>query len=498
MNYFKEFFVTNKATMKRAEELAVLKGESWFGLMQNAGSAAAEFILSEQSLSGKKVLILCGKGNNGGDGFIIAQKLAQNGALVSVCMPLGIPATESAKQAHNLAFKEQNVIRVETFSTADYDLVIDALLGTGCSGNAPDENLAKTLLAVKIFDYAVDIPSLIETDSGIGAEFAVPAKTTLALGAVKPCHVTPKSAEKCGRIICLDIGIADSIFEVAGATIKTIAPYTPKPRAKTAHKNNFGVAVSVCGSFGMSGASVLAAKACLRSGVGILKVATIKENYSVLATSAPEAVLIPLKSKGKTFSKKASKPILAELKKANALLIGCGLGVSKHTKKLTRNLLKKVVVPTILDADGINIAAKRIKLLQETKADLILTPHSGEMARLLGVTPKQVEENRIGIAAAFAKKHGVCLVLKGANTVVADKFGNVWVNLNGNSGMATAGSGDCLAGITLALLANGLSTSEAARAAVWLHAAAGDSAKELFGETAMLPSDMIDQLHKFL
>ena len=248
----------------------------------------------------------------------------------------------------------------------------------------------------------------------------------------------------------------------------------------------------------MPGAAILAAKAALKSGVGILKAAVLKENYAALAVSVPEAVLIPLKSSGKTFGKRSVKPLLAELKKVDALLIGCGLGVSKGSRFLVEKLLKETSVPTVLDADGINILSSRINLLKEVKADLILTPHSGEMARLLGITPKEVEENRIEIATTFAKENGVCLVLKGANTIVADKFGNVWVNLIGNSGMATAGSGDCLAGIILALLAGGLSVSGAAKGAVWLHSAAGDSAKELFGETAMLPTDIINELHKFL
>lgn len=280
--------------------------------------------------------------------------------------------------------------------------------------------------------------------------------------------------------------------------IPEIEPFKEKPRKKNAFKNDFGVALSVTGSYGMPGASIISSKACLKTGVGILKLACCSENYTACAVSLPEAILIPLKSNGKTFSKRALKPLLKELEKVSAVLIGCGLGISADNAFLVKELLKASKVPVVLDADGINLIADDIEFLKDVKAPLVLTPHPGEMARLLKTDSKAVESNRAEIAKKFSSEYGVCLVLKGSNTLVADGNGNLWKNVLGNPGMASAGSGDMLAGIILALLAKGYSTTESAKAAVRLHSAAGDSACKRLGENAMLPTDMIEELHKFL
>ncbi|MBE6782205.1 MAG: NAD(P)H-hydrate dehydratase [Ruminococcaceae bacterium] len=280
--------------------------------------------------------------------------------------------------------------------------------------------------------------------------------------------------------------------------IPEIEPFKEKPRKKNAFKNDFGVALSVTGCYGMPGASIISSKACLKTGVGILKLALVKENYTACAVSLPEAILIPLKSNGKTFSKRALKPLLRELEKVSAVLIGCGMGISADNAYLVKELLKTSDKPIVLDADGINLIADDIEFLKDVKAPLVLTPHPGEMARLLKTDSKAIESNRAQIAKNFAQEYRVCLVLKGEKTLVADDSGNLWINVLGNPGMASGGSGDMLAGIILALLAKGYSTTEAAKAAVWLHSAAGDSACERLGENAMLPTDMIEELHKFL
>jgi NAD(P)H-hydrate epimerase len=216
----------------------------------------------------------------------------------------------------------------------------------------------------------------------------------------------------------------------------------------------------------------------------------------ILGTTLPEAVLIPLSAKGSTFSRTALLPLKEALKKADALLMGSGLGISDDVRFLVRELLSAAQIPVVLDADGINLIADDIEFLKEVKADLILTPHPGEMSRLTGKTVAEIESDRIGIAREFAKEYGVTLVLKGANTVISDKEGNVRVNIGGNPAMATAGSGDMLAGIMATMLTKGMPPLMAAEQAVWLHSAAGDLAREEMGENAVLPTDMIELLRR--
>lgn len=279
--------------------------------------------------------------------------------------------------------------------------------------------------------------------------------------------------------------------------IKVIEKPNFKRREKNCHKGSFGTALSVTGSFGMPGAAIISGKAALRSGVGILKLAVIKENYTAAAVCLPEAVLIPLKRSGKTFSAKSAEKLEEELKNCSAMLIGCGMGKSRDAKILVERLLKSSRVPTVLDADGINNIAGDIEFIKQVKAPLILTPHPGEMARLLGCDVQTVEADRVGVAQKFATEYGVYLCLKGAETVVATPDGELYVNQIGNPGMATAGSGDMLAGIMLALLCSGNVVLEAVLGAVWLHSAAGDATAEELSENSMLPTDMIERLHLF-
>lgn len=279
--------------------------------------------------------------------------------------------------------------------------------------------------------------------------------------------------------------------------IKVIEKPNFKKREKNSHKGSFGTALSVTGSYGMPGAAIISGKAALRSGVGILKLATLEENYTAAAVALPEAVLIPLKGRGGTFSAENLEKLKVELANCSALLIGCGMGKSEDAKILVKELLQTSRVPTVLDADGINNIADDIEFIKQVKAPLILTPHPGEMARLLGCEVKTVEADRMVVAERFAKEYGVYLCLKGAETIVATPDGKLYVNQIGNPGMATAGSGDMLAGIMLALAASGKEVLEAVTGAVWLHSAAGDVTVEELSENSMLPTDMIERLHLF-
>ncbi len=496
-------YIVDKNTMRRAEELAVGQGCGWFDLMQNAGRSAAAFIQQTEAVADKTVIILCGKGNNGGDGFVLAKELSLKGAEVTVVLTHGAAATDTAKKAFDSMPDDICVIDIcnciSLLENSMFDIVVDAVFGTGYNGNKPTQELEELFQAVGCVDYAIDLPSLIACDNGEGWQYALPARYTLTFAARKLCHILPHSADKCGEVVVLDIGIPNDLLLEAGANITEIkAPLFTETRKKTSYKNDYGVALSVCGSYGMSGAAIISAKAALRSGIGILKLACVEENYTACAISVPEAVLIPCKSQGKTYSTNAIDTLKEQLKTSDALLVGCGMGISEDAKAVVKELLLNTRVPTVLDADGINLIVSDIELLKDVKAPLVLTPHSGEMARLLKVTSAEIEKNRLKYAAEFSKEYGVYTVLKGANTIVAHPDGELSVNIIGNAGMATAGSGDMLAGLLVALLAGGNPVPAAVKVAVWLHSAAGDAARDKLGERAMLPTDMIEELHRFL
>ncbi len=258
-------------------------------------------------------------------------------------------------------------------------------------------------------------------------------------------------------------------------------------RDKQSHKGTFGTALLVCGSYGMAGAAILAAKAALRSGVGKLKMAVHKRIYPVCAVSTPEAVFLPY---GLFFKKAALK----DIQTADSILFGCGCGFSKSTLEKLKLIVKNASCPIVVDADGINILSRNINILKRAKTPIILTPHPLEMSRICGKSVTEINANRISVAADFAKTHGVYLVLKGNETVIAAPDGRVNINPTGNAGMATGGSGDVLAGIIAGILAYNTDVFDAVTKAVYIHGMAGDIAAEKLSETAMLPIDIIKEL----
>ena len=259
-------------------------------------------------------------------------------------------------------------------------------------------------------------------------------------------------------------------------------------RDEDSHKGSFGTALLVCGSYGMAGAAILATSACLKSGVGIARVALHKKIYPILTTALPEAVCLPFNS----FNLK--KTLKKGIARTNSILIGCGMGKARLSKRALSFLIKNAACPLIIDADGINLLSGRIDILKQAKTPIILTPHPAEFSRLTGVSLEKINANRETCALSFAKQNGVYLVLKGHNTLVVSPNGDILKNTTGNPGMATGGSGDALAGIIAALIARDENVFEAISNAVYIHGLAGDMAAKRLSETAMLPSDLIEEL----
>lgn len=266
-------------------------------------------------------------------------------------------------------------------------------------------------------------------------------------------------------------------------------------RPDDSNKGTLGSLLCICGSYGMAGAAIMAGKAALRCGIGLLKIAVPKSIYPVCATNILESVYYPLEETSNgVISSKNTDFLLEMCEKSSAVLIGCGLSVCDDTKNLVQSVITNCEKPLVIDADALNCICNKPEILKNLKVPAIITPHPGEMARLLHSTPKTVNSNRENTAIDFAKKFGVVTVLKGAGTIIASPDGEVYINHTGNSGMATGGSGDVLSGIIGSLLAQGASPINAAAAGVFLHGTIGDLAAEKLGKISMLPTDMIDMI----
>lgn len=266
-------------------------------------------------------------------------------------------------------------------------------------------------------------------------------------------------------------------------------------RPDDSNKGTLGSLLCICGSYGMAGAAIMAGKAALRCGIGLLKIAIPKSIYPVCATNILESVYYPLEETSNgVISSKNTDFLLEMCEKSSAVVIGCGLSVCDDTKNLVQSVITNCEKPLVIDADALNCICNKPEILKNLKVPAIITPHPSEMARLLHSTPKTVNSNRENTAIDFAKKFGVVTVLKGAGTIIASPDGEVYINHTGNSGMATGGSGDVLSGIIGSLLAQGASPINAAAAGVFLHGTIGDLAAEKLGKISMLPTDMIDMI----
>lgn len=479
--------VLTKDLIRISEENAVQSGAfSFLELMKIAGDTAYKIICENIETRNKKIAVVCGNGNNGGDGFVIAENLACDGADVTVITPLGEPQTNSAKYYYSLL---SGARKSETLDK-EYDVIIDAIFGIGLCRELSQEilTLVDKINSQNAVRVAVDIPSGIESDSGKILGGCVNADLTVTFIALKPCFMLPPATNFTGKVIVADIGVEPCDYKY-----QTIEEPKPIKRSKNSHKGTFGTAVMFCGSYGMAGAAILSARACLRSGVGIAKCVIPKSIYKILTCAVHEAVCVIARQTLKgTF--KGNIDIEKPLQKATAVLIGCGIGNSKNTGRLVKKLLLKTKVPTVVDADGINVLAPNINILKKTNASIILTPHPAEMSRLLGTSVKEIEQNRVKTTTDFSREYNCFVVLKGANTIVASPDGQVFFNTCGNSGMATGGSGDVLAGIIVSYLAQGLDVLSAVKSAVYVHSATADKVAELKGESALLPSDIIEAL----
>lgn len=497
--------VLSAQQMRALEQTAVENGSTYRNLMDLAGKGASKALL-KNGAKGKKVTIICGKGNNGGDGYVMARFLLEKGCTVNI-IKLGEPKTDDAKFNANIVaelkintidFSSDKETSFKLIDEADY--IVDSVYGIGFRGKL-DENTAEIARAVNAsnaFVMAVDIPSGADCDNGSVNGECFEADLTVTFTTLKPAHVLYPSMDYCGEVEVESVGISDEMINSSKYIMQTTDEFLGKElltkRKKSSHKGTFGTLLAIVGSYGMAGAAIMCGKAAQRTGVGLVNMALPKSIYPIVAVKLIEAVFTPLTETDCGISSAEScDKLIALANKSNAIVIGCGLGHNDDTEKIVCEILQHSENPIILDADGINSIVPHIHLLKKSKAPVILTPHPGEMARLLGCTVSEVQQNRAKIAMKFAKENNVILVLKGANTLISDGE-NLLVNRSGNAGMARGGSGDVLAGIIASLAAQGIHPLRAAACGVYVHGLAGDKTSERLSETTMLPTDMIDDI----
>ena len=545
--------------MAKIEERSETLGVSRKQLMENAGKALADLIdehcRSEKGnkCDGSSVVFLTGKGNNGGDCFAAANILIYRGFKITIIDVGGQPETELSKEMYQRLPKEKigfidgyrnknveaaiEAVELEYMTASEdsslealekkkdrnsienvllherrrmhkvisaikeADVVVDGVYGTGFHGQL-DKNAAEVLsVGTGAYCIAVDVPSGGNSSDGAVSNGIFKADETLALGYIKTGMSQYPLKKYCGKITVADIGIPDEAAEAINGERKYyriershLADFPPK-REQDSHKGDFGTVLIIAGSSSMRGAASLAAMGALRSGAGLVRIASVEKCIDSAAVTAPEATYVELDCDdyGYMLFDPNRQPVLEAMDKAGAIVIGCGMGVTQDTIELTKFVTENAKCPVIIDADGINCIASDIDILLKKKTDIIITPHPGEMARLLHCDIAAIQENRIAVAEKYAEKYGVTVVLKGAGTIVADSHASA-VNHTGNAGMSTGGSGDVLAGIIGSVCAQGASVFDSACAGVYIHGLAGDIAAEKLGKEAMLPRDIIDNL----
>lgn len=480
-------------------------------LMENASLGVCRLVEEMYGpVKGKKITIVCGKGNNGGDGLAAARQLHNRGARVQAYL-LSEQSALKGDAAVNLEIALK--MGIELYSRDRYDMqglrialnhshvIIDAILGTGLSAPVIGE-YAEVIGLINDSGrpvVAVDIPTGINSDTGEVMGSAVKAAATAALAIPKRGHLLYPGAEFTGRLHVTDISIPRAAIEKEEIylhllTEKDMRELIPS-RPEESHKGSFGHVLVIAGSIGKGGAAAMTALACLRSGAGLVSLAVPESVQPIVAAKVTEVMTSPLaETAEKSIALSAMEEIVGLARDKEVVAIGPGLTTHKETTEMIRQLISEIMVPIVVDADAINALEGHLDVLRDRKFPTILTPHPKEMERLIGKSSADVQRDRIGMARSFAMAHGVYLVLKGAHTVIAEPSGGAHISPTGNPGMATAGTGDALTGIIAGLIAQKMDISAAVQLGVYLHGLAGDMAAKEVGMVGMIAGDLISRI----
>jgi hydroxyethylthiazole kinase-like uncharacterized protein yjeF len=481
-------------------------------LMENAGrQAVAAMEAAFEDLITRRVGVICGRGNNGGDGFVVARTLVQRG-VDTVVFLLGSVAEVRGDARTNLEILGRIGVTVVEITNAqewelhstelgDCDLMVDAILGTGFRGELTGflETVIADVNGLGVPVVAIDLPTGVSADSPALPGPAIEATMTVTLAAPKIPLVFPPADSHAGDLVIADIGIPlPLIDELDGPHLELLTRERMREivpaRAADSHKGDFGRVLIVAGSIGRTGAAHLAALGAMRSGAGLVTVATPRSCVPIVAAMAPEYMTEPLEETPQGTIDFSAVERMLDLK-TDVIAVGPGLGQAPATAAFVHALLERTGVPLILDADALNaFAGEPDRLMGRDEIDVVITPHPGEMARLLNTSIDAVQRDRLRVAREFAAAHRVHVVLKGHRTIIASPDGKTFVNLTGNAGMATGGTGDLLTGMIAAWFAQLLDAEAACKLAVYVHGTAGDLAEADEGELSMTASDLAEHI----
>ncbi len=502
--------VISAETMQEIDRQAIMEyGIPGLQLMESAGHSCVEEIIAGFGAF-RRCVVMAGKGNNGGDGYVIARLLGAKGWRVKVII-LADREQISGDAATNLEMLSNSVVHYsagEGQLSAQYgkdilqaDVIVDALFGTGLRSTVSGTYLE----AIELMNtsgrpiVAVDIPSGIDGSTGLVLGGAVRANTTVTFAFAKLGHVLYPGAEYTGRLVVADIGIPLPLMETASGSDflneDTVRPLLQR-RGRQAHKGHFGHCLIIAGSTGKTGAAALSANSAVRAGSGLVTLAAAERIHHILEMKTTEVMTVPLPDAGRGYLTESAFPDIETLCVGkDAVAIGPGLDRRQGTSALVQKLVEMVDLPLVIDADGLNALAEDITVLKRKRSNqVILTPHPGEMSRLTGTSVADVESARISTALEFARSYDVFVVLKGARTIIASPTGEVAINGSGNPGMATGGMGDVLTGIIVSLLGQGYSAWDTCRLGVFLHGYAADMVADEKGEIGLNATDVLEKL----
>lgn len=505
--------VVDSVVMRRLDEVAIKKyGIPGLVLMENAGRGVARII--ERELSGcnnKRVSIFAGKGNNGGDGFVIARHLSNMGFQAAVYL-LAKKSDVKGDAKTNLKIWEKMGGEIKTILSAKgidknksailhSALIVDAIFGTGLSSDVKGIHKITIDFINRMNKpvIAVDVPSGLDASNGKVLGSCVKAAITATMAVPKIGLCVYHGADYAGRVEMVDIGMPQHLLEgekirwelLDAEGIKKIL----KPRQANSHKGSYGHLFVLAGSVGKTGAAAMTSMGAMRVGAGLVTLGIPKSLNSIMARKLTEVMTLPLaESSSGVLGYEAVESIMPFIRDKKVMVLGPGLTASEPVTRLIIRLISESKIPLVIDADAVNCLAKDVGILKRVKAPIVITPHPGEMARLVGMTAKDVQEDRIGVASRFAKENKVIVVLKGARTIIAKPSGRIYINPTGNPGMATAGTGDVLAGMIGGFIAQGYSSIDAANMAAYLHGMAGDEVAKKKGQIGMMATDILNIL----
>ncbi len=494
----------------RAADAETIRGGTPSGELMESAAGALCAELGREYPDWRRVVVVCGPGNNGGDGLAAARRLAEQGVGIAL-FTLGDPDRYSGDAAANLgraraaglkavALSRRGGFAALSSALAGADGVVDALFGTGLS-RALSGPAARAVRAINSAGRPVvpaDVPSGLGSDGGAVPAASVRAALTVAFGAPKLCHVLPPASGRGGRVVVAEIGIARPTLERRARKMWLTEPSDVRtilaPRPLESHKADFGRLAVVAGSRGKAGAAILAARGALRGGAGLVTVFCPESLEDLVVAALPEAMTSALPEAAGGLAERGAPGLLRALAGFDAAVVGPGLGTAPGTVRFLEAFLPAARLPVVADADALNAFAGRLSFFARRRGPTVLTPHPGEAARLLSASTSEVQGDRRGSARRLARRGRAVVILKGAHSLVAAPAGELAVNPTGTPLLATAGSGDVLAGLVGALLAGGLDPRRAAVAGAWLHGTAAEALAPRLGDAGLLAHEAADAI----